>query len=614
MDTGQLFMQLSSKAKVDFSMPTNTSITSKPVKKNESGSFDGFLSKAVPKQYRKYVQSALIEASRSSVKDLERKEELIKQQPREVSRKSSDQKKLSESYAGQAVENKPESKLSEKPDAKSISQNVDTSAVVAAATLAEPLLEGRMPQFVFAEDNSDKIDGLGKAQNAILELQLPEGKIFKTKPANVETSKSGEEADIQNADVAIMTPSDELTAEVFFGKNPGNELQADLAVRNALAGGVVFQQLEKTQPILKTELAVTESGKIENNGEQLPLSSVITTSQNKAVDVQLNSARPDSNLKTVSEVGQQPSKTGNLTQKNVLAQETVKSIPVEVSVEAAAKNVDQLLQAPIRSQSLVSASEFRFSSSASVEASLGMAGSMVEQPKEKLSVSFSESGKVAVNVVSESMPAEFSGSGSGFTENDTEGFGQQNLELPKPGLQQMTNGQVAGFTNLSSGNVEQTEALQQPKMASSENVAGQVKAQLSTRDIKQGSEQITIQLSPDHLGDIKVNFRLEDQKLRVEIVAENRSARESLLQHADSLKESLARQNINMEKFEVTGGNNGNANQGGNSQPEWREMARNRQSHQWLAAGGYRTESTEPKTTLPVYFARTEKSTLDLHF
>ncbi len=609
MDTGQLFMQLSARAKVDFSMPANTSISSNPVQKNESGSFDGVLRNVAPKNFSKTEQPARIEVKRPSVKDVERKDEPISQQKTEkISNKSSDQVKMPDNNTDQEVDKKAVPKLSEVQDVKTIPQNVDTSVVVAVATLAQPLSEGRMPHSVAAEINSGKIDGLVRAQNAIPELQLPEGKTFQAVTAKAELNIPEENAGMQNALKAVLAPSVEVAAEVLTDKN--QELVELLAQNADSKIGLTAQPVNLSAGLTSQETKTTEI-----KGEQLPLSPVTAAKPNMVVEGQTAEVKTDSGTNAVAGVDQQPVKSVAAKLKTVSSQEPVKSLPVEASVEAAVQNTnDVLLQTPVRSQVSANTAEFKFSRSASVEASLGMVSGVIDQPQEKLAASVSDNTKTATgNAVSEAMPAEFSGSESGFMGKDTGGFGQQNLELPKPGLQQMTNGQVVSSANISTGNVE-SAASQQTRMVSSENVAGQVKAQLSSREIKQGSEQITIQLSPDHLGDIKVNFRMEDQRLRVEIVAENRSARESLLQHADSLKESLARQNINMEKFEVTGGNNGSANQGGNSQPEWREMAKNRQSQQWLASGGYRTQPVELNTALPVYFARAEKSTLDLHF
>ncbi len=82
----------------------------------------------------------------------------------------------------------------------------------------------------------------------------------------------------------------------------------------------------------------------------------------------------------------------------------------------------------------------------------------------------------------------------------------------------------------------------------------QVKDRLVQHDVKPGNQQITLTLSPDSLGELKMNLNLQGQKLSVEIVTENRTVRDAIMQHTDALKESLARQNITMESFDVTTG------------------------------------------------------------
>ena len=86
----------------------------------------------------------------------------------------------------------------------------------------------------------------------------------------------------------------------------------------------------------------------------------------------------------------------------------------------------------------------------------------------------------------------------------------------------------------------------------SEQVVQQVKESLAQQDVKPGSQQITLTLSPDSLGEVKMNLNLQGQKLSVEIVTENRTVRDAIIQHTGALKESLARQNITMESFDVT--------------------------------------------------------------
>ena len=268
-----------------------------------------------------------------------------------------------------------------------------------------------------------------------------------------------------------------------------------------------------------------------------------------------------------------------------------------------------------KEQVAVHPADFRFSRSASVEAALGGSQQVSVRTPDK-NVSEIESGmKMAiVQQQTEKTDAGFSGSNADSSERNFEGLFQQTPQLARPAVQTLP-----GIHQPFSIDTSVTTPLQalQPETSrpgSSEHVAGQVRDQLGTHEIKTGSEQITIRLSPEHLGDIKVNFRLEDKILKVEIVTENRFAKESLMQHADSLKESLVRQNISMDKFEVTTGGSSSGHQGNNTQGDWRELAKNRQLQQWLTSGGYRTPSADVVQKTPVYFAGAENAGLDLHF
>ena len=145
-----------------------------------------------------------------------------------------------------------------------------------------------------------------------------------------------------------------------------------------------------------------------------------------------------------------------------------------------------------------------------------------------------------------------------------------------------------------------------------EQVVKQVSEHFTKNEIKNGSEQIVFRLSPENLGELKVNVRMENQRLTVEIVTENRMVRDAILQNSDALKDSLAKQNIKMDSFDVTTGGN-NSEFGGRNQNEWREVAQNRQSRQWQQAGGYNL----PKDALPqkmAYNRPAEYGVLDVHF
>ena len=145
-----------------------------------------------------------------------------------------------------------------------------------------------------------------------------------------------------------------------------------------------------------------------------------------------------------------------------------------------------------------------------------------------------------------------------------------------------------------------------------EQVVQQVRDRLVNHETKPGSEQIVLRLSPEHLGELKVNLSLEGQRLKVEIVAENRMVRDSLMQHTDALKESLSRQNIKMESFEVTTGGNGSADSG-RSQGDWRELAQQRQHNAWMPDGGYRL-ATPAAPAIAAYQMKSEHTMVDLHF
>ena len=146
-----------------------------------------------------------------------------------------------------------------------------------------------------------------------------------------------------------------------------------------------------------------------------------------------------------------------------------------------------------------------------------------------------------------------------------------------------------------------------------EQIVQQVKEHLQLHDVKPGSQQITLTLSPDSLGELKMNLNLQGQKLSVEIVTENRSVRDVIIQHTDALKESLARQNITMESFDVTTGGKGSGNQGQN-QNAWRELAQQQQQQSWVSPRGYQVAQADLPTGQATYQRAQGQSMLDIHY
>ncbi|BCS55822.1 flagellar hook-length control protein FliK [Geobacter sp. SVR] len=258
----------------------------------------------------------------------------------------------------------------------------------------------------------------------------------------------------------------------------------------------------------------------------------------------------------------------------------------------------------------VQPSGFRFSRSAAVEVALGNGQEVNVRTPEK-SAGQNKIVTETVQQLEKEVSSSFKGSTSDSMEQGAPGFTQQSPEVPHTVLPHTVVGHQSVSVDAASSSTLQAE---QVHVNVREDIAGQVRDRLGTHELKSGSEQVVLKLSPEQLGDVKVHLRLEDQHLRVEIVAENKMARESLLQHVDSLKESLSRQNITMDKFSVTSGGSEAGSQHGGTQGDWRELARNRQAQQWLASGGYRIPTAEIASAQPVYFARTDQSMLDLHF
>ncbi|MDR3579077.1 MAG: flagellar hook-length control protein FliK [Oryzomonas sp.] len=143
----------------------------------------------------------------------------------------------------------------------------------------------------------------------------------------------------------------------------------------------------------------------------------------------------------------------------------------------------------------------------------------------------------------------------------------------------------------------------------SEQILLQVKDSLVNHEVKTGNNQIVLRLSPENLGELKVNLSMDGQNLKVEIVAENHMVRDALLQNTDSLKESLARQNISMQSFSVTTGNPGQRQQQG----DWRESGR-QQQNTWMTSTGYQTSDTAVKAAQLAYQTASAHTMVDLHF
>ena len=148
-----------------------------------------------------------------------------------------------------------------------------------------------------------------------------------------------------------------------------------------------------------------------------------------------------------------------------------------------------------------------------------------------------------------------------------------------------------------------------------EQIMHQVNGTLVNHEVKAGNDQIVLRLSPENLGELKVNLSMDGQSLKVQIVAENHMVRDTLLQNIDSLKESLARQNIRMESFDVTTGGRGAGNPGqGQQQNDWHGSAQQKQQNAWMSSGGYRLPDTTTVANQLAYQTPSQHTMVDLHF
>lgn len=150
------------------------------------------------------------------------------------------------------------------------------------------------------------------------------------------------------------------------------------------------------------------------------------------------------------------------------------------------------------------------------------------------------------------------------------------------------------------------------RLALPEQVSRRVSEHLSQHELRQGQDQISLKLSPEHLGNLQVHLRMEDQRLKLEIVAENRGVRDALLQQADDLRESLSRQNIRMDAFDVTTGTGSNLSQ---QSQGWRRMAAEYQPYTSRYNGGSAERGLVAGAQASMqYFAPQYQSTIDVRF
>jgi flagellar hook-length control protein FliK len=143
------------------------------------------------------------------------------------------------------------------------------------------------------------------------------------------------------------------------------------------------------------------------------------------------------------------------------------------------------------------------------------------------------------------------------------------------------------------------------KSALHESILSQIKDGVVTLDSK-GNGQMSIRLNPGELGELKIQVRMEDNKLHVEVHADNRMVKDLLMSNLDSLKDSLTSKNFTMEGFDVSTGGGFNS-----PLPEQKENPRQQAFRRSARAGAYPDQGEETKVN---YLTGEVNNLLDVRF
>lgn len=118
------------------------------------------------------------------------------------------------------------------------------------------------------------------------------------------------------------------------------------------------------------------------------------------------------------------------------------------------------------------------------------------------------------------------------------------------------------------------------KSALHESILSQVKDGVVTHDGK-GNGQMSIRLNPGELGELKIEVRMVDNRVKIEVQANNPMVKDLLMSNLGDLKQALTSKNFTMEGFDVSTGG------GGSNQLSEERRNPQQQPVLWAKAGGY---------------------------
>jgi flagellar hook-length control protein FliK len=145
---------------------------------------------------------------------------------------------------------------------------------------------------------------------------------------------------------------------------------------------------------------------------------------------------------------------------------------------------------------------------------------------------------------------------------------------------------TSGESNMASPSPEAEKPL-------GDHITSQIREQLDSGSLASNNGQITVKLHPEELGELKISMRMENQHLKVEITAQNPTVKDALMQNLDTLKETLSRQNISMDRFDVSTGAQQESYKGGRDE---KQMAQdNGVNNNSIPRAGAMEEDVAPK-------------------
>ena len=156
-----------------------------------------------------------------------------------------------------------------------------------------------------------------------------------------------------------------------------------------------------------------------------------------------------------------------------------------------------------------------------------------------------------------------------FTDPSARGRSPEGNEHGDPGAKEKEKESPPGLGVAATRTIDASNSnrfVLQPKAEESRNalhdsILSQVKESVFSHDGK-GNGTITVKLNPGDLGDLQINVRIENQRVKVEVITENRTVRDALMGNLDNLKETFLKQNLNMERFNVSSGEGNGFGQG----------------------------------------------------